>query len=48
MPDALGILDAPEIFRRLEDSEDPVYLSIDKDVLSPDFARTNWIRDRQA
>lgn len=28
--------------RRLEDSEDPVYLSIDKDVLSPDFARTNW------
>ena len=28
--------------RRLEDSEVSVYLSIDKDVLSPDFARTNW------
>ena len=28
--------------RRLEDPEVPVYLSIDKDVLSPDFARTNW------
>lgn len=28
--------------RRREDLEVPVYLSIDKDVLSPDFARTNW------
>ena len=35
-------LPAPEVLPRLLRDHLPIYLSIDKDVLHPDFARTDW------